>query len=629
MQIERRAKYTSKTKFDNPEIIDKKFDISALNAMCSYVISENRNLNRSQLMNLKKLFNRLDEANYKDPELLKRYIFIKRGLEARLTYNLSDIELIKSHINGGFSESSFVDYKLFKELSNNDIDWLNKVISTELTYSDLDKSVKTILNGVLNYQSSDYTNKDINAKELINILNTVQSTIRKNKVAESQAEVMFSLGDGMEDHIREYHAQLCNPANKIRTGMQGMNQMLDGGFECGRVYLYLGLQGDGKSWTLLNLAKQIKRWNPDFKTKDPTKRPCVVLLTMENTVRESVNRLFTLVSDDRPMTDFEVEEVIKILKEDGELSLTDKSPIDIIIKYKANKSVDTSYLYELAEDLEDDGYEMIALVQDYVMRIRSTDITNGDIRLELGAIIDEFKVFATIKDIPVITASQLNRDAATKVDEGRKVNKADLVRILGRSNTGESMMMINNADFVSLLAVEYDTNGNKYLGIQVVKSRFKMIRQFCFLSFVNGSMLMDEDEASAIPSFRDTLRVNMTGMTPKNNIQMSAYQPMPKDIKEIMLENDVSTQNAFDELILSGKSVSSNNTNTSEIIKPLNISINKVEEPIMIRLPINKKFPTLNEYGEEIIEIGNSEIPSPIMEDGFSHPIEYLDEKIG
>ena len=283
----------------------------------------------------------------------------------------------------------------------------------------------------------------------------------------------------------------------------------------------------------------------------------------------------------------------------------------------------------MAEDLEDDGYEMIALVQDYIMRIRSADITNGDMRIELGAIMDEFKVFASIKDIPVITASQLNRDAATKVDEGRKVNKADLVRLLGRSNTGESMMMINNADFVSLLAVEFDANGNKYLGTQVVKSRFKMIRQFCYLAFVNGSMLMDEDEASAIPTFRDTLRDNMSGMSSKNNIQMSAYQPMPKDIKEIMLENDVSTQNAFDELILSGKSISSINTNSFEPSKPLNIPIKKQDEPVMIHLPINKKFPTLNEYGEEIIEISNNETPSPIMEDGFRHPIVYLDEMVG
>ena len=75
--------------------------------------------------------------------------------------------------------------------------------------------------------------------------------------------------------------------------------------------------------------------------------------------------------------------IVRKLREEGELVLNDDSPIDIVIKYKANKSVDTSYLYTLVDDLEDDGYEVICLVQDHVKRIRSI-YNSPDLRIELG-----------------------------------------------------------------------------------------------------------------------------------------------------------------------------------------------------------------------------------------------------
>ena len=71
-------------------------------------------------------------------------------------------------------------------------------------------------------------------------------------------------------------------------GMQGLNEMVGGGFESGRVYMLLGITGIGKSISLLNLVYQLKRYNRNYKTKDPTKTPCIVLLTMENTVVETI-----------------------------------------------------------------------------------------------------------------------------------------------------------------------------------------------------------------------------------------------------------------------------------------------------------------------------------------------------
>ena len=224
--------------------------------------------------------------------------------------------------------------------------------------------------------------------------------------------------------------------------------------------------------SLLNIALMIKRYNKNIKTKDPTKRPCVVVLTMENRITETISRLFNMsIKSNRKMTEFTVEDVMRQMREEGKLVLTDDDPIDIIIKFKPAKSVDTSYLYTLVEDLEDMGLECICMIQDYIGRIRSAEKL-ADTRLEYGAIVDEFKIFAALKQIPVVTASQLNRDASKHIDDGRKQNKSDLVRMLGRSNISESILILNNTDGAFVLAPEKDYNGNQWIGWQRIKKRF-------------------------------------------------------------------------------------------------------------------------------------------------------------
>lgn len=140
---------------------------------------------------------------------------------------------------------------------------------------------------------------------------------------------------------------------------------------------------EGKSTIILNIIYQIKKYNRDYQCKDPTKRPCIVLLTMENSVEESIERLFGMATDREKMTEFDVDSVISMLRKEGELTLSSDNPIDIIIKYKPTNSVDCSYLYTLTDDLEDQGYEVIAMFQDYIGRIRSTQHLS-DARLEYG-----------------------------------------------------------------------------------------------------------------------------------------------------------------------------------------------------------------------------------------------------
>ena len=321
--------------------------------------------------------------------------------------------------------------------------------------------------------------------------------------------------------------------------------MIGGGFESGRVYMLLGITGIGKSVSLLNLVYQLKKYNKNYKTKDPTKTPCILMLTMENTVVETITRLFDLSTNGNlGMANYTIDEVLRKLREEGELVLNDDSPIDIVIKYKANKSVDTSYLYTLVDDLEDDGYEVICLVQDHVKRIRSI-YNSPDLRIELGDIVNEFKVFAATKDIPVITNSHLNRDAARIIEEGNsKSSKTDITMKLGKSNAGESLLMMDNIDAAIIINLDFDDEGNKYMVYSLVKMRDKTERTYIAQPFLYGSGIRMVEDVGGVPMFREHLHMNDDMNSRMPSIRTSSANVM-NNINNIMSSTNNNKNNSF------------------------------------------------------------------------------------
>ena len=482
------------------------FDLSSLDLLCNFVLSENRNIRRMQFINLRNLMELIDMEKYiSDQERYKRVLFIKKGLEARLEKNLNDKLMIMKFINGGFLDSDIIDISNFKDMNNAEIDWINETVSSALKYSFIYERSDTMIDLWQRFKSSDYRSVSGIVSEIEGATAEL-NTLFRNAKAETVSERALSLSpETMEAVITDSWQEVTSSYRKLVTGMQGFNQLIGGGFENTRVYMLLGLTGVGKSMTLINIAYQLKKYNKGYRTKDPTKRPCIVVLTMENTVTETIQRLFQICTGEDFAKQSSPQEAIQKMRVDGELYLTDESPIDLIIKFKPNKSEDTSYLYTLVEDLEDEGYECIAVVQDHAKRIRSTE-RNPDVRLELGDVINELKTFAMLKDIPVITNSHLNRDGARTIDANATKSKADLTRLLGKSNIGESMLMLDNIDYACIINTEFDNENHKYMVFKEIKTRVKTFRDYICQPFdVQNEIKLVEDFYSPIPVFKDSL----------------------------------------------------------------------------------------------------------------------------
>ena len=447
----------------NTKNINMTIDIMTFNILSRYVISTSSYLRITHLINLRKLIEGLDQRTYEnDPDKIKRIRFLLAGLEARIDYKLNDINLVMNHITSRIDfDVDFIDFSCY-ELNADEILWVHNMVSESLQYFFVYDATDKLLDLCTRIKSSDYQHRGILIQEFEHMVDVLKNQFRTSKTDDSLTDMTFSLREGrFEQTVTETHNLIRNPSRRLMTGMQGLNEMIGGGFESGRVYMLLGITGIGKSITILNLLYQLKLYNKHYKTKDPTKTPCIVLLTMENTVVETITRLFDLVVENsQGMANYTIDEVLRKLREEGQLFLNSDSPIDIVIKYKANKSVDTSYLYTLCDDLEDDGYEVICLIQDHVKRIRSI-YNSSDLRLELGDIVNEFKVFAADRDIPVITNSHLNRDAARVIEEeGARTVKTDVTMKLGKQNAGESLLMMDNIDCAIIINKDFDEEGN-------------------------------------------------------------------------------------------------------------------------------------------------------------------------
>lgn len=535
MNIQRRMKYNSRGHTVNKSNIklNMNFNISTLEIMASYSVSENRNIRRSQLMQMRNLFAMLDENLYiVDHNKNKYFNFIIKALEGRLEKNIKDLDILDKYINGGFIEDDSenseeqIHISQLKILSNPEVEWVSSTISESLKYSYINNDMNELYELLVKFRASDYSSRGEIVRLIEDEIVKVNNLFRKAKSEQSQ-EVTFSLKDGVfEDSMREIHENVTNPSRRLYTGMQGFNELIGGALETTRVYMLLGLAGAGKSFALLNIAKQLKTNNKHYRPKDPTKIPVIVLLTMENTVQETVSRLFEITTG-QDMGKVDVETAIKMLKKDGEMYIADDNPIDIIVKYVPNRSVDTSYLYTLAEDLEDEGYEMICLIQDHVKRIRSIERT-PDIRIELGNVINEFKTFAMLKDCVVITNGHLNREAAKSIDDGNRTNKGDLIRMIGRANISESMLMIDNLDVGIVIQQEYDEKGNRYMGFKRIKERVKCNPNFniVYQMFKSpDSLEFIEDLDKRVPLHKDTLKgdvnlINLNKMAEENKYKV-------------------------------------------------------------------------------------------------------------
>lgn len=295
---------------------------------------------------------------------------------------------------------------------------------------------------------------------------------------------------------------LSSNSSIFKIGIRRWNTLLSPGYMNGRLYVYCGVPGAGKSIILLKSALDIRKYNTGYRPKTPGMKPCVLYVTMENTFTETIERIWNMCYDD-PVTNYTEDEAVsmicealgirKILKDNIPVEITDvetgkkeslmaqllekeeehkETNIEMVIQYYPYKSITTDDLYTIIQDLRDENLEVCAFVFDYIKRIDPANPVKDNPKMELDHIVNELKALAVIQDIPVITAHQLNRGAVGVMDAATKAGKGDIGRQATRDQIGDSIDILQIADWLAVVNAEYRPGTDeKFMTCNVLKRR--------------------------------------------------------------------------------------------------------------------------------------------------------------
>jgi hypothetical protein len=474
--------------------IDLTFNI--LDYIILYIFSENTLITKKSYIRLKQLFDIVDETPFEqDREMIARIFLIKKLLEGYVTKGINNFQLLADYAKGGqydeIIDAIYWDVQNGPYMSNDDVHFIDHYVAERLKYSFLLKK-KDIIRNMLNKLDTDDFNslEDFNSEFRVVIEDLYKDMRQADAVSQYAARDFITDNESMDISIEQALINLNRPTNIIKTGIKAFDVLLGGGFQSGRVYVFFGMSGGWKSGLLLNIALWAKKYNKNILTKDPTKKPCVLYVTQENSLDETIDRMYSYYVDEvENFHNISHNEVISQLKQNG----LDENGVAIKFVYRPSRSINTADLDAMIDDLAIDNYEVIMLVQDYLKRIKPVE-TNKERHLELGNIVDEFATIAKIRDISVVTASQLNRDAYKLVENALVANKSNISKNLGASHIGESIMIYENADFVAFINQEVrKETGNTYLTVKRAKMRGKNTDIGFFAhEFENGMRLVED-----------------------------------------------------------------------------------------------------------------------------------------
>ena len=445
-------------------------DLDTLDLYCEYLLNyENRTINYSNLSNVKDYFGRISEDSFKQNEAkMARYLFITYFLEARLDKGVLSPKLCIQYVYDHASKkyAAIIKRDIIEGIEHNhmgkkDIEFMNSMV-----YSQLNTIFMHEYNDAMMKLLGDLKNNEFGkeAEDCDNAIRLFQGMLNELTKAQrrSKQENRFNLTD--EDHFNaimlEGAERALSTSHYLQTGWQGLNKMLNGGFEDARVYNFIGATGGFKSGLLLNLMKQIKLYNKGRSHKDPTKRPTILFLSQENNIWETFLRIYGIFGG-TDIKKHKPKEIIQIMKKGGFTVVQDDQDIDIEFRYYGNMDIGVPDIKGIVEELDNSGKEVICVIQDYIERLRPP-VANVDKRNALSDVSNQMHDLAIELDIPFITASQFNREGVAIIEEQREKGGKDVGKKVGTGNISESFGMLKNFDVNIAIVVEYDSSEERY-----------------------------------------------------------------------------------------------------------------------------------------------------------------------
>ena len=344
----------------------------------------------------------------------------------------------------------FLDIKINEELKDHviqdcvkQIRLRKKITGLFKNYDELNNVLESIKDG--SFDSIDDLIEDYE----ITIKSLYSNMMESNRSVTIEAAASLDLVKDDYTHVVDMILKKYDKSNKTPTGFSYLDSnILYGGYEPSRLYVWGGGSGSGKSTMLNNTILFSAVTNPALITPNtPPPEPgkinrVYIYITCENTIEEALMRTYM------PLFDRSIEQMLSDISQGVDikkkiLNELAKSGSTIIMKYYPAATISSFDIMSVIDEvIENYDQESIAGVYIDYLDLLKTDTKYDIYRMELGHITLSLKTIAVQYNVPVITGTQLGR-SAYKINDSNE---------LSLDQISESIKKVEHADFVGLLA---------------------------------------------------------------------------------------------------------------------------------------------------------------------------------
>ena len=436
MSLNKSAKATRK---NNDDKMTLDIDVGMCDVLLNYSMSKYPS--KAHLANLRRLLSVLDMDAYNyNYDIHDKLVMTKMILDQRIEKGITNDTLIKKAViesdptlEEKINVFNFNSAQLSTGDCKNIAEFVDEKMQFYFFYSEMPKIIEL-------WKSCALTKFNTNSKVLHEVserMSRLAMKMQSTSIGTSLLREFNFANPRVEDAIKFVVKRAQQPSSILQTGIRQLNAILGPGFRGGKLYTILGMSGRFKSGTLLNIADQITKFNPQLEPVVDGVRNTLLFITMENTIDETIERIFNMYADsDADFLTATPEEICRVIREVGKYNFSDNMGIDIEFRYYANMEIKTSQIYHIINDMETRGQHVIGVILDYIKRIDTEFNHAGDETLRVTYAAKELKSIAEFYNIPVITAQQINRMGNATVDSAMKSGKKDLIRYLGNSDIG-------------------------------------------------------------------------------------------------------------------------------------------------------------------------------------------------
>ena len=325
--------------------------------MCSIMCSDDKSLRNAQTQ---VLFSRvLSEYPSKSPFYLSLHRLI-----SYYEKGMSNVNLILEVMEDEGEDSEIIDNIRFLNknpsiVNRTEATELCAVLSDYVKYAKLLKVKNSFVKTLDMLEDDDAPIKET-VDSLYNMANEIQAAYNVANITATHHTFDTSDADSMKfvvaSTLDSRSADKC-----IITGFRALNQLLSPGYLSGCLYVYAGLPGNYKSGMLLESHVDTCLYNEHLLKATKGKTPVSIYISMENTMEQTVRRLWGLLFPSSDMQLFSVDEICEMISN----KLTSKGCRSVLLYY-GYRQKSTADIANIIRSYNTENTEVVALYFDYI-----------------------------------------------------------------------------------------------------------------------------------------------------------------------------------------------------------------------------------------------------------------------